>query len=330
MGTTTSAGAGPRSVGLVLAGALLAACTAAGPPAPAPGPIAPAPSTRVPVPPAPVPPGPPAAGLADRIDAFLGASRWGRYDRVAAVRVVVDGQVLVDRRRPDLPEQRREINGVTAVVVVTLVGILLDRGALGTEGIGGVRRPVGELLPGPLPGPLAAVAATPLHDLLVGTSAGPTDELSALLTAASGRPVPELARELLFGPLGVDPPWTATGPAVTASELTALGALWLDRGAAGGSQVVPAAWLDLSARPHADTGRRRLPHAGYRLWLTRAGGHAAIVLTGEDGQLVEVVPGLELVVAVASEPDPDPAVARPAGSEAFVELVSSIVVPTLE
>ena len=341
MGTTTSAGAAPRSVGLLLAGALLAACTAAGPPPAVPGPITPAPSRPVPqapAPQAPLPPGPGTTGLADPIDAFLGASRWGRYDRVSAVRVVVDGQVLVDRRRADLPEQRREVSGVTAAVVVALVGIVLDRadpahpvpGGLGSEGLGGVRRPVGELVPGPLPEPLAAVATTPLHDLLVGTSAAPVDELAALLTVTTGRPVPELARELLFAPLGIDPPWTAGGPALTAAELTALGALWLDRGAVGDRQVVPAAWVDLSARPHTDTGRRRLPYAGYRLWVTRAGGHAATVLTGEDGQLVEVVPGLDLVVAVTSEPDPDPEVARPAGSEAFVELVSSIVVPVLE
>ncbi|MDY7091056.1 MAG: hypothetical protein SYR96_38985, partial [Actinomycetota bacterium] len=181
----------------------------------------------------------------------------------------------------------------------------------------------------PPAGPLAAVAATPLHDVLTGTSADDTSALTALLTAATGRPVPDLARELLFAPLGIDPPWTGRGPEVTAEETAALAALWLDRGAAGGRQVVPAGWMDLAVRPHAETGRRVLPYAGYRQWLTRAQRHAAVVLTGADGQLVEVVPGLDLVVVVSCDEDPSPAVALPASSDAFVELVSSTVVPVL-
>jgi CubicO group peptidase (beta-lactamase class C family) len=213
------------------------------------------------------------------------------------------------------------------------VGILLDRGTLGSEGVRDVRLPVAELLPdpapAPLPEPLAAVAATPLHDVLVGTSTGDTAAIAALLTAATGRPVPDLARELLFAPLGVDPPWTGRGPEVTAEEMAAVAELWLDRGAVDGRQVVPARWMDLAVRPHARTGRHWLPDAGYRQWVTRVDRHAAVVLTGEDGQLVEVVPGLDLVVVVGCDEDPAPDVAIPASSEAFVELVSSTVLPVL-
>lgn len=56
---------------------------------------------------------------------------------------------------------------------------------------------------------------------------------------------------------------------------------------------------------------------------------AAVVLTGEDGRLVEVVPGLDLVVVVGCDEDPAPGMAIPASSEAFVELVSSTVLPVL-
>jgi hypothetical protein len=324
----------PTSVVALLLALVLAvsvACTSAGaPPAPEPGP-APAP-----VVPAPAPPARPVAGLDGlpaRIEAFLGASKWGRYDRVSTVLVRVDGRTVVDRRRADAPEQRREVGGFTAAVLVAMVGILLDRGALGTEGIRGVRLPVAALLPAtapsPLPAPLAAVAAEPLHDVLIGTSTDDTAAIAALLTAATGRPVPDLARELLFAPLGVDPPWTGRGPEVTAEEMAAVAALWLDRGAVGGRQVVPARWMDLSVRPHAETGRHWLPDAGYRQWLTRVDRHAAVVLTGEDGQLVEVVPDLDLVVVVGCDEDPAPDVALPASSEAFVELVSSAVLPVL-
>jgi len=85
--------------------------------------------------------------------------------------------------------------------------------------------------------------------------------------------------------------------------------------------------MDLAVRPYSETGRSALPYAGYRQWLTRAGRHAAVVLTGDEGQLVEVVPGLDLVVVVSCDEDPSPDVAIPASSEAFVELVAKTVVP---
>jgi hypothetical protein len=318
-------------VALVLAASV--ACTTAGaPPVPVPD-SSPAPAPVVPGPAAPDRPVPDLDGLPARIEAFLSASKWGRYDRVSAVLVRVDGRTVVDRRRPAAPEQRREVGGFTAAVLVAVAGILLDRGTLGTEGIRGVRLPVASLLPAAppssLPAPLAAVATTPLHDVLVGTSSEDTAALAALITAATGRPVPDVARELLFAPLGVDPPWTGRGPAVTVEEMAAVAALWLDRGAVGGRQVVPARWMDLAVRPHAETGRHWLPDAGYRQWLTRVDRHAAVVLTGEDGQLVEVVPDLDLVVVVGCDEDPAPDVAIPASSEAFVELVSSTVLPVL-
>jgi hypothetical protein len=327
---------------MVLAGCL--ACTTA----PAPPISEPAPGPARPGPVAPVAPVLGLEGLPARIDAFLSASKWGRYDRVGAALVLVGGRTVVDRRRPTKPEERREVDGFTAAVLVALVGIVLDRAdpagptvttaippgpALGTEGVRGARRPVAALLPAPVPDPLpaalAAVADRPLHDVLVGTSVDDPAALAELLTAATGRPVPELARELLFGPLGIDPPWTGAGPAVTAAEMAAVAALWLDRGLVDGQQVVPAAWMDAGARPYAETGRRRLPYAGYRQWLTRADRYAAVVLTGADGQLVEIVPGLDLVVVVSCDEAPEPEVAIPAGSEAFVELVSSLVVPAL-
>jgi hypothetical protein len=317
-------------VGLLAAGS--ASCTAGEPPPPPPSTVRLDPSGGI-------APGP--EGLARRVDAFLGASKWGRYDRISAVLVLVDGRTVVDRRRPDLPEERREVGGFTAAALVALVGVLLDRsdpagadvaagsGALGGEGLRGVRRTIGELLPGPLPPALAPLAGTPLRELLVGTSTDDPARLADLVTAATGRPVPDVARDLLFGPLGIDPPWTATGPRVTAVEMAAFGALWLDRGAVDGRQVVPAAWVDESTRPFRSTGRPRLSYAGYRQWVTRAGGHAAVALTGVDGQLVEAVPALRLLVVVASDPEPHPQSAFPAESEAFVELVSGTVVPAL-
>lgn len=305
-----------RAMVLAVLVVLVAACTS---------PVPPAPPVVVPAPP---------AGLAERIDAFLAASRWGRYDHVADVLVTVRGRTVVEQHRRGPPDRRREIDGVTAAVLAALVGVVGEGG-----GLGEVRRPLAELLPEVPPGLTGAT----LHDLLVGGPVTPTDPLAELgpglpaaplaevLSRATGRPLPELAGELLFAPLGIDPAWAGTaGPAVTAREMAVLGSLWLDRGLVAGRQVVPAAWMDTSARPYAQTGRRRLPYAGYRQWLAWAGGHSATVVTGTGGQLIEVVPALDLVVVVACDEldAPDPLV-PPAGSETFVELVSSVIVPSV-
>src|SRR4051794_18937770 len=91
-------------VGLLAAGS--ASCTVGEAPPPPQVSVRPGPSGGV------APPG--TEGLAQRVDAFLSASKWGRYDRISAVMVLVDGRTVVDRRRPDLPEERREVGGFTA------------------------------------------------------------------------------------------------------------------------------------------------------------------------------------------------------------------------
>lgn len=315
------------AVALVAVMVLTGACTVPEPPAPtspqlgSPQPGSPQPGSSQPG--SPAAPAASGAALVGRIDAFLGASRWGRYDGVSDVLVVVDGQPVVERHRLASPDRRREIGGVTAAVLVALVGIVRADG-----GLGDVQQPLVELLPEVPP----ELAGATLHQLLVGTSADHLDVLAAVLTRAAGRPVPDLAQERLFAPLGIAPSWPgdAAGPAVTAREMAVLGALWLDDGLVDGRQVVPAEWIEATIRPYRPTGRPRLPYAGYRQWVGRVGGHAATALTGEGGQLVEMVPSMGLVVVVTCDEDPTPLAAPPAGSEAFVEMVSSIVVPALD
>lgn len=284
-----------RALGAVVVAAVLATgCTAAPPPVVA-------------------PPRPP--GIAERVDALFEISRSGRYEHVADVIVVVGGQAVLERHRHGRPGAKQEVDGVTGAVLATLVGVARDRGLLPRVG-----EPLGGLLP-------ERPEAT-LHALLVGTGDDALAPLALVLERADGRPLPELAAEWLFGPLDIDPMWTPDGRlAVDAGDMAALGALWLGRGRLHGRQVVSAAWLDTAARPYAATGTRRLPYVGYRQWLTRADRHAASVVTGADGQLLEVVPGLGLVVVVTSG-GASAAVAN-APSEAFVEMVSGLIAPAL-
>ena len=176
--------------------------------------------------------------------------------------------------------------------------------------------------------------------------------LSAILVEATGRPVLDYAREKLFDPLGIvtrpatEPSvdtdldacqaqpgfaWTVdptglhlgfTDIKLAAPEMAKLGQLYLDKGAPDGVAVVPADWVATSttARAHAESGL----DYGYQWWVFDARGHPAFAGFGRAGQLVEVIPDLDLVVAVSSINDPaefDPS--------SIAGLVSTWIVPAV-
>lgn len=177
--------------------------------------------------------------LAGGIEAFLSASRTGKFDQVRAVVVDVDG----DRRyvRGD-PSARGDVGSVTQSVVATLVGIAIADGHLR-----GVDQTLGELLPSYTPVLAPSLRTATLRNVLTMTAGTAPDRavegrpptttedwaayaatleprtgpgtwfeyssvsshlLSAVLTQALDRPVVDYARETLFDPLGID-----TGPA---------------------------------------------------------------------------------------------------------------------
>jgi hypothetical protein len=255
-------------------------------------------------------------GVAERVDALFAVSVSGRYERVADVLVVVNGKRILERHRHGSPAAGRVIDGVTGAVLALLVGAAHDRRLLPA-----VDAPLGDLAP--------ERPSSTLHGLLVGAGDTTFGPLAGVLERAGGRPLPALAAEWLFDPLGIDPRWTPDGRlAVDAEDMAALGGLLLGHGRVHGRQVISAAWLDLAARPYSVTGRSWLPYVGYGQWLTRVGGHAASVVTGAEGQLLEVVPGLGMVVVVTSGDPPAHTVAN-APSEAFVEVVSGLIAPAL-
>ncbi len=142
-------------------------------------------------------------------------------------------------------------------------------------------------------------------------STGNTHLLSAILTKASGRSTWKFANDELGKPLGIHFPRWETDPqgnylggnnmAMTPRQMLSFGELYLRRGRANGRQVVPEEWVRTSFVPRGRSHWSDELH-GYGWWIGELAGHRTYYAWGYGGQLIFVVPDLELVaVATSSE-----------------------------
>jgi len=187
--------------------------------------------------------------------------------------------------------------------------------------------------------------------------------LSAILRQAVGRSVLDYAREKVFSPLGIDTvpaaelvaalenlpaydkaafAWPVDpqgrhvgggGQKLTARDMAKLGQLWLDGGRWGGRQLVPQAWVAEATRAAVRTGAGEPSGYGYQFWVTKADGHDAFAAMGLAGQLIEVVPDLDLVVVVQSRSPSDPTQpADPGVADApqYLEIVANFIAPAID
>jgi CubicO group peptidase (beta-lactamase class C family) len=136
--------------------------------------------------------------------------------------------------------------------------------------------------------------------------------LGRVLEKATGRSIPEFAREALFAPLGIETmTWvyspmgeaqTGGGAWFRSRDLAKLGQLYLDGGRWHGQQVVPEAWVRTSTAAHVQASDTDT--YGY-LWWRRdftAGGRTfpAFYMSGNGGNKVVVVPSAKLVAVITS------------------------------
>jgi len=133
--------------------------------------------------------------------------------------------------------------------------------------------------------------------------------LSAALELNAGGTAAFADRHLL-GPLGIHSrdwevdnrgiPNGGAGLYLRPRDLAKLGQLVLQRGRSGSAQVVPAAWIDQATRRLGGTVGQlgALGGLGYGnlWWLGSAGGNEVVLGWGYGGQLMYIVPGLDLVV----------------------------------
>jgi CubicO group peptidase (beta-lactamase class C family) len=141
-------------------------------------------------------------------------------------------------------------------------------------------------------------------------STGTSHILSAILTKASGKSTHQFAAEVLAKPLGIslarwrrDPQGIYFGGnemLMTPRQMIAFGELYLNRGRAGGRQVVPAEWVDTSCVPRTRSRWDPDREYGYGWWIQDVGGHRACFAWGFGGQYIFVFRDLDRVVAVTS------------------------------
>ena len=159
--------------------------------------------------------------------------------------------------------------------------------------------------------------------------------LSAMVADATGGSTLAYARAKLFGPLGIatdnaleptishwpltpaeleayeqapvawarDPQGYHVGGSflrLPARDLAKLGYLYLNGGRWDGAQVVPADYVAASTRPQSDPTMGPGDY-GYHWWVTNETGHDSFRAMGFGGQLIQVIPELDLVVVITSD-----------------------------
>ena len=136
-------------------------------------------------------------------------------------------------------------------------------------------------------------------------STGASQVLAAVVREATGMSVCDFAHRFLFEPLGMEaefwgfgPPGTFAGGhsvSMTAREVARFGQLFLDEGRWQGEQIVPGWWVAASTAPQIDIGNNYAGY-GYYWWLNRIGGYDMYSALGAGGQILHVIPALELVM----------------------------------
>lgn len=309
----------------------------------------------------------PRAMAADAVEAAL--ADGAALPALRAVLVARNGVPVAERYYGDASAgQLRRVNSATKSVVSLLVGQALAQGRLS-----GLSQTVAQLLPEHVArAPDSPAAQLTLRQILTGTTglayefardmdplarardpvqhvlALPRSEapagswsyndaaislLAPILERAHGMKLPEIARQGLFAPLGIDTfHWRTDrsgqatsymGLELRPRDFLQLAAMVAD----GGRGIVPADWLADSLKPHA-AGAWSLPQVaggnyGYLWFNGMLHGRPVAWAWGYGGQLAFVVPAQRLaIVTLAVEPPP---AALPAQNRAVGALVERIV-----
>ncbi len=149
-----------------------------------------------------------------------------------------------------------------------------------------------------------------------GESFGYSSLVSHLLAIALadtlGESLLQLSARTLFEPLGIEPVawpidpqgyvWGDSGLRIRPRDLAKIGQLVLQGGWWGSRAIVSEGWIRESTALHVPQVDTELLGYAYHWWLQNVRGHRAIVARGFGGQLLVVMPSLDLVVVITSEP----------------------------
>ena len=169
-------------------------------------------------------------------------------------------------------------------------------------------------------------------------STGNSHLLSAILTRVSGMSTLQFANRYLAQPLGAsiarwqrDPQGIYFGGNdmfLTPRAMLAFGNLYLRHGRSSeGRQIVPGWWVDSSFVNRTRSGWSGNEY-GYGWWSRQLGGREAHFAWGYGGQMIFVVPSVELTVVMTSDPE---ATTREGDHlDALYEIMARYIVPAFE
>lgn len=141
--------------------------------------------------------------------------------------------------------------------------------------------------------------------------------LGVIVARACGTDLRTFAEGHLFGPLGIEAGfWRQDADGyyigmadlnLTARDAATFGLTYLNGGEHDGVQVVPASWVRDSLQRYTEGSWDDLVFFrdvgyGYQWWSATAGEHRVNFAWGHGGQLIVLVPGLDLVVVTTAEP----------------------------
>lgn len=177
-------------------------------------------------------------------------------------------------------------------------------------------------------------------------SSGNSHFLSALIEHATGATPGEYANDFIFKPLGIEfqPHQESSGPvswdsmlirtphswkrdstgvefgafglSMTARDMARFGYLYLNKGKWAGETIVDSKWLVESTRDHV----RRSENLGfgYNWVIARRGGQLAFNADGWGGQIICVIPSLDMVIVLKSESESP-------GPHRYYDLLSALI-----
>ncbi|KYO52450.1 serine hydrolase (plasmid) [Tistrella mobilis] len=160
-------------------------------------------------------------------------------------------------------------------------------------------------------------------------STGNSHLLSAILTRTSGESTLALARDWLGDPLDITiPPWTrdpqgiymgGNQMALSPRALLAIGEMLCRGGvAADGTRLVSEGWIREMWTPRT-TSPFTGDAYGYGWFLRETGARPAVYGWGYGGQLLYLLPGIDMVVVITSDPD------TPSGRTGYVDELHGLV-----
>jgi CubicO group peptidase (beta-lactamase class C family) len=171
---------------------------------------------------------------------------------------------------------------------------------------------------------------------MIEYSTGNTHLLSAILTRVTGTSTWQFAQDALARPLGFSLVRWARDPQgiyfggnemlMTSRDMITFGELYLNRGRAGGKQIVPESWIETSFVPRGRSYWSDQQY-GYGWWIRDLGGRRAYVAWGFGGQYIFVLPELELVIVTTSSTAVGEE--RRSHRRSVLDLVEDLVIPAI-